>query len=158
MMTPEELDEARAKEAVRIWGSQPLASGDISAPAAIAARLAREGWTPPPAVDRDVLAYREWAFGHLGRFYSSPEDVLAGKWDRSVTAQAYLAGARMAREQEQERAKVLVDQAKAIIDQHARLLARLPLGMRADIGIEWQTMMDATASFYAALAKYRGEA
>jgi hypothetical protein len=56
-MTNEELDEARAKEARRIWDSSnglcPIS------PAQIAARLAREGWTPPPPVDPVLLAVRE---------------------------------------------------------------------------------------------------
>ena len=152
-MTPEKLDEARAKEAVRIWSSQPLPSGEVSAPAAIAARLAREGWTPPKPVDPDLLAFREFA-SKAARSASLAESYRDGDMDSCASAYLFLAGARMAREQERERAKVLLDQAKAIIDQHARLLARLPLGLRADIGIEWQTMMDATASFYNAFAQY----
>jgi hypothetical protein len=52
-MTPEELDEARAKEARRIYG------GGMPSLATIAARLAREGWTPSKPVDPDLLAVRE---------------------------------------------------------------------------------------------------
>ena len=141
-MTPEELDEARAKEADRLWGEAESRVGELSA-LQVAARLARENWTPPEPVDPDFLAFREW--------WRTGE----GAGDPWMT---FLAGARMAREQERERAKELVDQAKAIIDQHARLLARLTPGLRDYIGIEWQTMMDTTASFYNALAKYRGEA
>ena len=67
-----------------------------------------ENWTPPePVVDPDVLAYREWMITTL----ETPEyreNVLAGKWDRSVSAFGYLAGARMAREQEQERANPVI--------------------------------------------------
>ena len=113
-----------------------------------------ENWTPPEPepVNPDILAFREWA---AERWPVSRSGIEKGGADYRIEAKAYLAGARMAREQERERAKPLVDQAKAIIDQHARLLARLPLGLRADIGIEWQTMMDTAASFY---AKYRGEA
>jgi len=96
-MTNEELDEARAKEAERLWdeategGTRPtwVPLG------VIAARLARENWTPP-AVDPDLLAFREW--------------VATSPYRTSGTlCQAYLAGARMAREREQERAKVLVE-------------------------------------------------
>ncbi len=72
-----------------------------------AARLAREGWTPPPPVDPDVLAYREWELSKLENA-AYREAVLAGRWDRSVTAIGFIAGHRMAREQEQERAKLLV--------------------------------------------------
>ena len=53
-MTPEELDQARSDEAWRIWERQPDSRPET---ATIAARLAREGWTPP--VDPDVLAVRE---------------------------------------------------------------------------------------------------
>jgi hypothetical protein len=85
-MTPEELDEATADEAWRL-----LEEGqDV---ATIAARLAREGYTPPEPVDPDLLAFREWI----------------DRNDRANHKDAYLAGARMAREQERERAKVLVE-------------------------------------------------
>jgi hypothetical protein len=58
----------------------------------------REGWTPPePVVDRDVVAFDEWwaIKRHTPTMVAS-----TGGWRR----EAYLAGARMAREQEQERA------------------------------------------------------
>jgi hypothetical protein len=58
-MTPEELDKARAKEAWRVWeGVKPSLCEDNDV-ALFAARLAREGWTPPPPVDPDLLAVRE---------------------------------------------------------------------------------------------------
>lgn len=53
-MTNEELDKARAEEAVRLWLLMP---GGPDVLGQIAARLAREGWTPPP--DSDVLLVRE---------------------------------------------------------------------------------------------------
>jgi hypothetical protein len=85
-MTPEELDKATADEAWRI-----LEEGqDV---AVIAARLAREGYTPPEPVDPDSMRFDEW--------------VAAG--GGATQRAAFLAGARMAREQEQKRAKVLVD-------------------------------------------------
>jgi hypothetical protein len=104
-MTPEEqLDEARAKEA----GGDPVK----------AARLARENWTPPepePA-DPDVLAFREWE---------------SAQWPAyTCTQAAYLAGARMAREREQERAKGLVEYVEAhvkgvnVIFTHSEVLAK----------------------------------
>jgi hypothetical protein len=117
-MTPEELDEARAKEAWRKCDALGFGK-DYESPAIIAARLAREGWTPPPPVDPEVLAYREWEVSQLTDHFDR-EKVLAGKWDRGVTATAYLAGARMAREQEQERAKVLVEPAEAIVNRAVR--------------------------------------
>jgi hypothetical protein len=55
--------------------------------------VTREGWTPPePPVDPDVLAYWDWhkSVNPTGRLILNVCD-------------AYLAGARMAREQEQER-------------------------------------------------------
>ena len=117
-MSPEELDEARVEEARRRWNSNDPTIPDI---ATGAARLAREGWTPPEPVDPDVLAFREWAAHRGGQ---------GEPW------MAYLAGARMAREQERERAKVLVE----YVEIHTRRLDGV--GGRA----------------VAALAKYRGEA
>ena len=47
-MTNEELDRARVDEAIR------NGNGIVGSVALIAARLAREGWTPPVAVDPDI--------------------------------------------------------------------------------------------------------
>ena len=108
-MTNEELDAARAKEGVRLW----QLCRDVNGPAhaVITARLAREGWTPPEPVpvDPDVLAFREW----VKKIRSGPavildSDIDAGKYDSRLEGHAYLAGARMAREQEQERANPVV--------------------------------------------------
>lgn len=66
----------------------------------------REGWTPPEPVDPDLLAFREWLA--YGTSHEIREGILTGGWDSSTSAKAYLAGARMAREQERERAKGLV--------------------------------------------------
>ena len=57
----------------------------------------RENWTPPEPVDPDMLAFREW---FAARAPSAGESILAGGWDQCLTAKAYLAGARMAREQD----------------------------------------------------------
>ena len=95
-MTPEELDEARAKEAHRrLFDSrQPYFTDDI---AVLAARFAREGRTPPePVVDPDILAFREYFAERNPEFR---EGILKGGWDHITAAQAFLAGARMAREQ-----------------------------------------------------------
>ena len=106
-MTPEEkLDEARAKEAEERWRDMHPNDRKHTLVATIAARLAREGWTPPEPVDPDLLAWREWV---CLRFPKCESDIKAGWWDRGLEGQAYLAGARMAREQERERAKVLVE-------------------------------------------------
>ena len=113
-MTPEELDEARAIEAQRRWATSEQTG---SSSWVVAARLAREGWTPP--VDPDLLACREWMISQP----CSPdyrEAVLAGKWDLGTDTTAFLAGARMAREREQERARVLVEPAEAIVNRAVR--------------------------------------
>ena len=71
--------------------------------------VVREGWTPPEPVEPDVLAFREWAAKDwVERYPAEVDDVQRGKRDGCDIAQAYLAGARMAREQERERAKELV--------------------------------------------------
>ena len=101
-MTPEELDEARTREAMRLWGSNIWKPGDVSAVGNIAARLAREGWTPPePVVDPDILAFREWgaADSEADGWTGGATLHRQGHFDLSEGAQAYLAGARMAREQ-----------------------------------------------------------
>ena len=56
-MTNEELDRARVDEAIR------TGNGIVGSVALIAARLAREGWTPPVAVDPD-LAEAEGLFNY----------------------------------------------------------------------------------------------
>ena len=105
-MTNEELDEARAKEALRIWTAE-----DGVSHAVVAARLAREGWTPPEPVDPDVLAFREWGAADCEADGWTAGATLhrQGHFDISEGAAAFLAGARMAREQEQERAGPLVE-------------------------------------------------
>jgi hypothetical protein len=77
-MTNEELDDAVALEAVRICeGGKPMGLR-FRELAQTAARLAREGWTPPPPVDPDVLAVRV---------------VLADQATNRIARQAYLNGA-----------------------------------------------------------------
>ena len=106
-MTPKELDEARVKEA---WW---LAKNTNTDPVYHAARLAREGWTPPEPVDPDILAFREWT---AARHPKCETEIKAGKWDHDFLAPPFLAGARMAREQERERAKVLLRGLENIVD------------------------------------------
>lgn len=133
-MSPEELDEARAKEAYREWQEQGCQGDDTIDVASIAARLAREGWTPPePVVDPDILAFREWAAQGPGNPRWAIE---AGQWDNGLAAHTFLAGARMARERERERASLL----EAYV--------------QADVGREDRT---GELARYA-LAKYHGEA
>lgn len=86
--TPEELDDARVAEALR------LTQGHAQPAVYIAARLAREGWQPPPKVDVDTLAARAW-FATCG--VDGPERVLAGRcdmWGSIVGFRAGLAHAR----------------------------------------------------------------
>ena len=104
-MTPDELDKATADEAWRL-----LEEGqDV---AVIAARLAREGWTPPEPVDPDVLAYREWMDTNPLKPRPATEQ---NRYD-NLLCEVFVQGARMAREQEQERAKVLVEYVTRLVD------------------------------------------
>ena len=120
-MTPEELDEARAREAEERWRDMHPNDRKHTPVGTIAARLAREGWTPPePVVDPDILAFREWET-RAGCSDKYRKEILEGKWDHSVNARAYLAGARMAREQERERAKVLVECVERYAGPHAAM-------------------------------------
>jgi len=97
--------------------------------------VTREGWKPPEPVDPDVLAFREWFTADRCTLSSSVRISLdRGDYDKIEVAKAYLAGARMAREQEQERAKFLVRFAKArahLILDAAHALAAYKAG-RAD--------------------------
>ena len=110
-MTNEELDEARAEEAIRLQIA--MIDGNLSNRnlAVITARLAREGWTPPEPVDQDLLAWREW----VRQTYPNCADIF-NNWELDGLAENFIAGARMAREQERERAKVLVEFVEMIID------------------------------------------
>lgn len=111
-MSPEELDEARAKEAQRLWESGQE-SGSSSW--VVAARLAREGWTPPEPVDPDVLAFHAWRMEQLSYVEAS---------EGSMTAKAFLAGARMAREQAKPLAQYLQDRADRDDAEADRILAK----------------------------------
>jgi hypothetical protein len=84
-------------EAERRW---VLAGGCLDR-ACFIIEVTREGWTPPEPVDPDVLAYEQWFGSKLSAGENAGPRV------------AYLAGARMAREQEQERAKVLLEYVRA---------------------------------------------
>jgi hypothetical protein len=100
-MTPEELDKARVDEAFRIWGGPQTYTAEIVGQTA--ARLAREGWTPPEPVDPDVLALKEWAAAQGVNFGFG-----------GLVGAAFLAGARMAREQERKRRSGLVATMEAL--------------------------------------------
>ena len=110
-MTPEELDEARAKEADRLWGEAESRVGELSA-LQVAARLARENWTPPEPVDPDLLIAREAAAQHWEQVYGDKSEARRrrdGWCDAGQAVTVCRIAARMAREQERERAKVLVE-------------------------------------------------
>ena len=139
-MTNEELDEARAKEA----GGDPVK----------AARLARENWTPPEPVDPDVLAFREWFAGYNPKIRPG---ILTGKWDGSAFGLAYLAGARMAREQEQADIHLPVI-AVELATRFRHLLHSLPLNVRVQLGVKWDLDDAFVNGVEVTLAKYRGEA
>ena len=142
--------------------------GDIELEALIV-EITREGWKPPePVVDPDLLAFRKW----LAEWNPSVRvTALDGEWDFTSHAQAYLAGARMAREQERERAEALdwlTD--KTSLELHWRAdpeedgawCVHMVVGGVNDR--EWnllatgETPLAALKSARTALDKYRGEA
>ena len=78
-MSPEELDKARAEEAIRLT----KVDGFFSTSEAVkhAARLAREGWTPPDPISPRVMAAEEYA-AEVSEYrawcQATKEDFLAG--------------------------------------------------------------------------------
>lgn len=97
---------AIAQEAYRRRLEQTHPGHHIDAPTVVlAVEIALSGWTPPEPVDPDLVAFREWAAKRNPKYQ---REIMAGEWDHDGNTKAYLAGARMAREQEQERAKGLV--------------------------------------------------
>jgi hypothetical protein len=70
--------EAKRRARERGWGAPPVEHYIIE--------VVRENWTPPKPVDPDVQAFRKWRAGATAGELREPVD-------------AYLAGARMAREQ-----------------------------------------------------------
>jgi hypothetical protein len=110
--TPEELDRARGEEAARIHGLKGIlvAGSDLGAAyrhdvSATAARLARENWQPPPKVDPDVLAAREWFKGEAGW-----ETVDTGRYDSTGLIRAWAAGAKHTREAERAKVMAVLDE------------------------------------------------
>jgi hypothetical protein len=117
--------------------------------------VTRENWTPPePVVDPDVLAFREWAVTCLPEFRAG---FLGGSLDSSRAAQAYLAGARMAREQEQADMHIPVI-AVELATRFRHLLHSLPLNVRVQLGVKWDLDDAFVKGVEVTLAKYRGEA
>lgn len=92
-MSPEELDKVRVKEARRLWDAQTDQEKALAGnppPIEIAARLAREGWTPPDPISPRLRAAREWLKGPPCLF--QPNAVDAGSADYHETSKAFLAG------------------------------------------------------------------
>ena len=89
-------------EAERRWLEEYRANGGRLSPHSSkeihVINIMREGWKPPAPVDPDVEAYWRWhkSVNPTGRLILNVAD-------------AYLAGASMAREQERERSKGLVE-------------------------------------------------
>lgn len=76
-MTNEELDNAREIEAIRIYDLEQNDSNGHGL-ARIAARLAREGWTPPVQVDPDFAEAKELALDWMEDALSFEDLALAG--------------------------------------------------------------------------------
>ena len=149
-MTPEELDQWRGQEAWRLRHEYPEDATEV-----IAARLAREGWTPPEPVDPDVLAFREWGERRFG--VNTASAYRLGDCDDTAIAEAYLAGARMAREQERGRANMPIGMAGVLVDRCQRMMHSLPPGVRAQWDAEWG-LVALCREVAAEIAKYQGEA
>ena len=94
-MTPEQLDEARAKEADRQtshWraGRSPEKAFDVYR------RLVVTNWTPPETVDPDLLAVRAWAeTTDMG----APTLYDDGSYDTEPEIIGFLAGCTRGREE-----------------------------------------------------------
>ena len=113
----------------------------------------REGWTPPEPVDPDILAFREWFIG-IDPFPNKRTWVDQGYHDNYIEAQAYLAGARMAREKERERAGKTITMAKELAATYRLFLQRLPLDFRAQLGVKCEVDEGFTKDVAAEIAKY----
>lgn len=99
-MTPEQLDEARAREAEERWRDMHPNDRKHTPVGTIAARLARENWTPAePVVDPDLLAWREWM---ANRVPTVAHWYLSGSYDAEPSATAFLAGAAASAERIKE--------------------------------------------------------
>jgi len=115
-------------EAERRWLEEYKANGGKLSPHSSkevhVINIMREGWTPPePVVDPDILAFREWVRSREAR----PEIRRAaesGEYDGGLLADAYLAGARMAREQAKPLAQYLQDRADRDDAEADRILAK----------------------------------
>jgi hypothetical protein len=88
------LDDARAVEALRLCEQRPggLKFREL---AQTAARLAREGWTPPPPVDPDLLAVQKMLrdkHPELASAWGNNYALWPGDYAEQVVLAAYKAG------------------------------------------------------------------
>lgn len=120
-MTNEELDCARATEAVRLR----LLPGLWQHETVIAARLAREGWTPPAAVDPDIAEAKR----------------IAENWDE-IDELVY-AGIKRGRELERAEAKpgmVWVKRGQQDVNPFDKSTLILVKFISGDIGLRYSTV------------------
>ena len=139
--------EANRRAVAQGYGAQPVEHFIVD--------VVCENWTPPEPVDPDVLAFRKWMVGDP-RIIGGREAILAGKWDDTGPAYAYLAGARMAREQEQADIHIPLI-AVELAARFRHLLHSLPLNVRVQLGVKWNLDDAFVNGVEVALAKYRGE-
>jgi hypothetical protein len=92
-LTPEELNEARIEEATRRAKPDILAFGGKTF-AHHLCDVFNEGWTPPPKIDPDLLAAREWA----AKFLPFMADrFLGGRLDNLEPITCFIAGIKHGR-------------------------------------------------------------
>lgn len=130
-------NEQIIREAKRRWEAAPIERRWSVKDYII--EVVRENWTPPEPVDPDLMAFREWC------------RIREGAGDPWM---AFLAGARMAREQERERADMPIRIAEELAGRFRHLRLSLPLGVRAQFGVKWdldETLLNAVES---EIAKY----
>ena len=153
---------AIAQETYRRRLEQTHPGHPIDAPTVMMAiEIALSDWTPPkPVVDPDVLAFREW----LTTSPLTPRPSGDPNRYDDILCETYCAGARMAREREQERAALL---ARCMRQKAARLRELSTINdfdeTVADGGITAgmvcrQEIAQIAQSLNDALAKYNGEA
>jgi hypothetical protein len=108
-------NEQIVAEAERRWAREPR-DGFVTD---YIIQVVREGWTPPPPVDPDLLAVREL----LSRAEENEvirQNYLNGRYDTHSWFPSALAAYKAGREAEAERAKVLVEPAEAIVNRAVR--------------------------------------
>jgi len=96
-MTDEELDAARATEALKAYPDAPLRVQSLVDAMRLSARLGREGWMPP--VDPDLIEARSIAAGRCDS-YPAAFAISRGEHDTSINVQNVLAGIKRGRELE----------------------------------------------------------